>query len=125
VVDLLRKGRATGKQFAPALWVIGALGTLCFLVLAGRLYHLQVTLGREYHERSVNNFVKELKIPADRGHLLDRRGEVLADSRPSYDLYLTPYFCGKVCDEIVTRLSAYLQLSSEEQLRVRARLKQA
>jgi penicillin-binding protein 2 len=125
VVDLLRKGRASGKEFAPALWVVGGIGAACFLVLAGRLYHLQVSLGREYYDRSVNNFVKELKIPADRGHLMDRHGDVLADSRPSYDLYLTPYFCGKVCDEVVTKLSAYLELSSDEQQRVRARLKAA
>ncbi len=125
MVDLLRKGRASGKHFATALWIVGGIGTACFLVLAARLYHLQVTLGHEYHERSINNFIKELKLPADRGHLLDRHGTVLADSRPSYDLYLTPYFCGKVCDEVLTRLSAYLSLSSDEQQHVRARLKQA
>ena len=95
---------------------------LGFLVLAGRLYHLQISQGHDYLERSVNNFVKDVKIPADRGLLLDRRGELLAASRPSYDLYLTPYFCGKGCDDVLVRLSAYLGLASEEQAHARQKL---
>jgi len=126
VVDLLRQGHKTsGKEFVASLTLFGLIAALGFAVLIGRLYHLQLTLGREYYEKSLNNFVKELKIPADRGLLLDRHGEVLADSRPSYDLYLTPYFCGKVCDEVVARLSDYLSLSSEEQQHVRQKLREA
>ncbi len=114
--------RTSARDFWPRLALFGALVGAAFLLLLGRLYRLQVTQGKEYYERSVNNFVKDQKIPADRGLLLDRRGTVLADSRPSYDLYLTPYFCGRKCDEVVGRLSAYLGLDGETQARVRERL---
>ncbi len=126
MVDLLRQGHKTsGKEFVASLVIFGLIAAAGFAVLIGRLYHLQLTLGRDYYEKSLNNFVKELKIPADRGLLLDRHGEVLADSRPSYDLYLTPYFCGKVCDEVVARLSDYLNLSVDEQQHVRQKLREA
>ncbi len=121
----LLKQRASSRDLWTRLTVFGVLAGLGCLVLIGRLYRLQMSLGREYYERSVNNFVKEQKIPADRGLLIDRRGEVLADSRPSFDLYLTPYFCGKSCDEVVGRMSAWLGLDAETSSRVRSRLAQA
>ncbi|HET9551414.1 MAG TPA: penicillin-binding protein 2 [Anaeromyxobacteraceae bacterium] len=89
--------------------VVGA-----FLVLLGRLYQLQILRGDEYKEKADENFVKELRVPADRGQILDRRGKVLVDSRPSYDVTLTPAFCGKQCDEILSRLATLLALAPEE-----------
>jgi penicillin-binding protein 2 len=47
---------------------------------------------------------------------------VLVDSRPSYDVTLTPYFCGKQCDEILSRLAALLALAPEETDRARSLL---
>ncbi|HEY6100203.1 MAG TPA: penicillin-binding protein 2, partial [Anaeromyxobacter sp.] len=69
--------------------------------------------------------MKEIRIPADRGLILDRHHKVLVDSRPSYDVTLTPYFCGKQCDEILSRLGAMLALSADEMDRARAQLKAA
>jgi penicillin-binding protein 2 len=105
------------------LTIFGVLAGVCFLVLLGRLYRLQVSLGHDYFDRSVNNYVKDVKIPADRGLLLDRRGDVLATSRPSFDLELTPHICGKSCDEVVGRLSAYLGLTDDEQAHVHQKIK--
>jgi penicillin-binding protein 2 len=96
-----------------------------FLVLLSRLYHLQVLRGEEYKGRADENFVKELRVPADRGLMLDRNRKVLVDSRPSYDVVLIPYFCGKGCDEVVTRLATLLSLSFEEEQRVREHVKVA
>ncbi len=120
--DLLGK-RVSARDLWPRIAVFGGLAAVAFLVLLGRLYHLEISMGRDYLERSVGNFVKEVKIPADRGLLLDRRGELVADSRPSFDLYLTPYFCGRACDEVVGRLSAYLGLTDDEQSHVREKLR--
>ena len=86
------------KDFRPRLaWATG-LAVLTFLTLVGRLYVLQILRGDEYKEKAEENFVKEIRQPADRGHILDRNGRILVDSRPSYDVTLTPYFCGKQCD---------------------------
>jgi penicillin-binding protein 2 len=116
---------AAQKEFKPRLaWATGIV-VLAFVVLLGRLYQLQLVQGEEYKELADENFVKELRIPADRGLMLDRHRRVLVDSRPSYDVMLTPYFCGKQCDEILGRLGTMLQLSSDELERARATLANA
>jgi penicillin-binding protein 2 len=116
---------AAQKDFRPRLaWATGVV-VLAFLVLLGRLYQLQILRGDEYKEKADDNFVKEIRQPADRGQILDRNRRVLVDSRPSYDVTLTPYFCGKQCDEVLSRLATMLSLSQEEIERARAQLKGA
>jgi penicillin-binding protein 2 len=116
---------AAQKDFRPRLvWATGVV-VVVFLVLLGRLYQLQILRGDEYKEKADDNFVKEIRQPADRGQILDRNRRVLVDSRPSYDVTLTPYFCGKQCDEVLSRLATMLSLSQEEVERARAQLKNA
>jgi penicillin-binding protein 2 len=105
-------------------WIVLAV-SVAFFVLAARLYQLQVLRGDEYKERADENFVKELRVPADRGFILDRNHRILVDSRPSYDVTLTPYFCGKQCGEILARLGTLLSLSDEERERAEERLSKA
>ncbi len=110
------------KDFRPRLaWATG-LAVLTFLTLVGRLYVLQILKGDEYKEKAEENFVKEIRQPADRGHVLDRHGRILVDSRPSYDVTLTPYFCGKQCDEVLARLAAMLSMTPDEVERARGQL---
>ncbi|BDG01757.1 penicillin-binding protein 2 [Anaeromyxobacter oryzae] len=116
---------AAQKEFKPRLvWATG-IAVLAFVVLVGRLYQLQILQGDEYKERADENFVKELRVPADRGLVLDRNRRVLVDSRPSYDVTLTPYFCGKQCDDILSRLATMLQMSPDEMDRAQLQLKNA
>ncbi|RMG18126.1 MAG: penicillin-binding protein 2 [Deltaproteobacteria bacterium] len=86
-------GQAAGREYLRryVYAVLIAVGALC--VLAGRLYWLQVVRGEHYARLSRSNFVKAVEIPADRGMILDRRGTIVVDSRPSYDVALTPAFC--------------------------------
>jgi len=117
-------GAAQREFRSRAVWATAVL-SLAFLVLAGRLYQLQILRGDAYKEKADENFVKEIRQPADRGRLLDRSGRVLVDSRPSYDVTLTPYFCGKQCDEVLSRLATMLSLSQDEISRARAQLASA
>lgn len=105
--------------------VATAVLSLAFLVLAGRLYQLQILRGSEYKGKADENFVKELRVPADRGLVLDRNHRVLVDSRPSYDVALIPYFCGNRCGEVVARLATMLSLGHDEESRVRDHLRRA
>jgi penicillin-binding protein 2 len=113
---------AAQKEFKPRLvWATGVVA-LAFFVLLGRLFQLQILRGDEYKGKADENFVKEIRRPADRGLILDRNRRVLVDSRPSYDVTLTPYFCGKQCDEIISRLATMMSLSQDEVERARAQL---
>jgi penicillin-binding protein 2 len=84
--------------------------TGAFLILAGRLWVLQVLSGEHYFKKSADNFVKELELPATRGEIRDRKGRVLADNRPRYDVMITPRF---FTDEALQNLARFLKLDDE------------
>lgn len=65
--------------------VMFMLGLLCL-----RLWYLQILGGNHYRKLSENNRIRIQKIKAPRGIILDSRGCILADNRPSFDLCLTP-----------------------------------
>jgi len=113
------------KDFRPHAQWAALVVAATFLVILGRLYQLQILRGDEYKGRADENFVKELRVPADRGLILDRNGRILVDERPSYDVTLTPWFCGKQCGEVLARLGAVLSLSPEEAQRAEERLQGA
>jgi penicillin-binding protein 2 len=73
--------------------------TLTFVLIA-RLFLLQVIRFDYYTELSQGNRVRIEPIPAARGLILDRNGEVIASNQPAYQLELIP--------EQVTDLNATL-----------------
>ncbi len=116
---------AAQKDFRPRLaWATGVV-IFTFVVLLGRLWQLQIMRGDEYKEKADENFVKEIRRPADRGLILDRNKRILVDSRPSFDVTLTPYFCGKQCDDILSRVATMLSMSQDEVERARTQLHDA
>jgi penicillin-binding protein 2 len=106
------------------LWLsLVMLGGL--LLLAGRLYRLQIARGEEYSAKSVANFVKEIRVKADRGIIKDRRGEILVDSRPSFDVFITPAFCERCAEEVLPRLTGWLSWDEEQRKHVEQLLRAA
>jgi penicillin-binding protein 2 len=69
------------------------LATIIVLTLAGviilRLWFLQVYKGYEFEEKAKVNRVRELRIVAPRGNILDRQGRLLITNRPSFNLVWT------------------------------------
>lgn len=126
-------GKPSGVQKIQSRFVVvGLVATAFFLVLAGRLFVIQISRGEEFFEKSVNNFVKESRLPADRGMILDARGRILVDNRPSYNVTLTPAFCqpsGAPKDyclgEVLPKLATYLSLTEEEVRRVESQYRRA
>ncbi len=105
---------SAGKDLkARYLW-LGLVMIAGLLLLAGRLYRLQIARGDEYAAKSVANFVKEIRVKADRGIIKDRRGEILVDSRPSFDVFITPAFCERCTEEVLPRLSGWLAWDEEQ-----------
>lgn len=61
-----------------------------FVILLGRLYYLQVVHGKTLLIESNNNAQKLLRTRAPRGTILDRKGRVLATSRPQFVVMAMP-----------------------------------
>jgi len=71
------------------LRLIQALILILLGVLGVRLYLLQIINGARYAEIAENQRIRLLPIPAPRGVLFDRNGNVLVDSRPIYSIILS------------------------------------
>ena len=72
------------SRVLAAAFVIAALT----IVLIGRLVVLQVMRYDYYAELSQGNRVRVEPLPAQRGLILDRKGLVLAENRPAFQLEL-------------------------------------
>ncbi len=60
-----------------------------FVTLFIRLIYLQVIMGDEYRRLSLNNSIRLQSIDPPRGRLYDRKGDLLVDNRPSFDVNIT------------------------------------
>ena len=59
-------------------------------LLIGRLYQLQVRQHEKHAADADANRLRTIEIPAPRGLIFDRNGELLARNRPSYQLAIVP-----------------------------------
>lgn len=64
--------------------------TICFLVVVGRVVHLQVIDHEFLYGQGEMRTVRLAEIPANRGQMLDRNGEPLAVSAPVVTLWVNP-----------------------------------
>lgn len=55
-----------------------------------RLVQLQLVDGKQNRERAENNRVRQVPMPANRGHIIDRKGQLLAGNNLARSVYLWP-----------------------------------
>jgi len=72
------------------LRILWGLGLVCLALLWVRLFQLQVLRGREYQEKSQANAIRVVEELPGRGLIVDRRGRVIVENRPSYSLTVIP-----------------------------------
>ncbi len=70
------------------IWCSFAVALISVGVLVARLWYLQIEQGAAFRDRSENNRLRTLYVPAARGLILDRHGEVLVRNRPSFNVEL-------------------------------------
>jgi len=70
--------------------VIGAVGLVFLAILFFRLWSLQIVTGDKYLAEANQNRTREVRVPAPRGAILDRDGNVLVENRTSMALQLDP-----------------------------------
>lgn len=87
------------------------LGT--FVVLFMRLFFLQVMEGEDLRRLSENNSIRLQSLDAPRGLIFDRKGTLLVENRPSFDLTLIPKDA-KPLDETLSKLALYADIPKAE-----------
>jgi penicillin-binding protein 2 len=108
--------RLRTRVFA-AVVVIGLFG------LVGRVFYLQVVLGETFYRITSESVVRTVGLPAFRGEIRDRKGRLLATTRPSFDIVVTT---GELTAESYATAARVLgttfdNLPDWERLRARAR----
>src|SRR6184192_640111 len=95
------------------LHLIQALVLVLLGVLSVRLYLLQIVNGSRYAEIAENQRIRLLPIPAPRGVIFDRSGNLLVDSRPIYSIILSREITKSIDYTLLKPLSEGLQLDPE------------
>jgi len=82
------------REVSPELQLRMALAVgvvfVAFTAIGIRLWYLQVEHGTDMRVVSENNRVRRVHIPAARGIVYDRFGEILVDNHPSFDMIFVP-----------------------------------
>ncbi|MBE0616562.1 MAG: penicillin-binding protein 2, partial [Proteobacteria bacterium] len=96
------------------LWCVVTVVAV-FTVLGLRLLYLQVLQGSRYRYLSENNRIRVERVLPPRGLILDRRGEVLAEVRASFDALVIPAELPREeRDPVYAELASTLELDPEE-----------
>jgi len=82
--------REVPTELTRRLVVVGGLVTICVALLISRLWYLQIIRGSDMRATSENNRIRLTRLPAARGLVYDRFGDLLVDNRPSFDVVLVP-----------------------------------
>jgi penicillin-binding protein 2 len=95
-------------QLAFRVAVIGGVALVMFALIFFRLWYLQVLSGDKYEAQAQNNRVREIKVQAPRGEIVDRHGQELVSNRNSRSIKLTP---DKLPEDIGERREVYRRLA--------------
>jgi penicillin-binding protein 2 len=81
---------------------------VAFGLVAARLWYLQVTRGPEMRLLSEENRIRLVRLPASRGIVYDRNGEILVDNRPSFDVIFVPEDARDRRRQVLRNVAGYL-----------------
>ena len=91
---------------------------IAFLGLTARLVFLQIVQGERYTYLSENNRIRIKRVPGTRGMIFDREGQLMVDSRPSFDLIFVPEDSGEHPENTLKLLAGYLRRDPGELLKI-------
>lgn len=95
------------------------LGTV-FVLLIAQFFRLQILEQGKYQLQSEKNRLRQIPVPAPRGLILDRKGQVIAENVPGYSVLLLAYTDDSL-QMMLDQLQPLVELDSEAIRRVFAR----
>jgi len=99
--EVLRRARV-------ATWVVVG----CFLFLLGAFFRTQIIQNSQYSMKSEENRLREVPLPAPRGIIYDRRGQIIAENVPGYSVSILSPSADSL-HAALKRLSATIELGPE------------
>src|ERR687895_1344348 len=77
-------------QLALRVAIMGSITFALFAIVFFRLWYLQVLSGDKYLAEANDNRVREIKVQAPRGEIVDSEGRVLVDNRTGLAVKVSP-----------------------------------
>jgi penicillin-binding protein 2 len=103
-------------QLAVRVAIVGGIALAAFAVIFFRLWYLQVLSGDKYVAEAQNNQLREIKVQAPRGEIVDREGRVLVRNRVGYAVKITP---DRLPEDKAERRALYRRLAKLLRMRPR------
>jgi penicillin-binding protein 2 len=100
----------TEGRAGPRLKLLAVLVACMFCALTVRLWYLQVLASEEFAREADENFIRLVQQPSIRGKILDVKGRVLVDNRPSRDVTVNEDRLGDDAEQVIYRLSRLLDV---------------
>src|SRR5271166_4435617 len=119
--DRIKNYWAENRLFAIRSIVAGVFAGLLLVLVAGRLFYLQVLKYEYYSTLSLGNSIHTDPIPPSRGLILDRHGVVLAENQPAFQIELVREQVGdtKALDATLASLVSIGLLRADEVANIR------
>jgi penicillin-binding protein 2 len=115
-LDSDRRPTLTPK-LAVRVAIVGGIALVAFAVIFFRLWYLQVLSGDRYLAEANDNRVREIKVQAPRGEIVDREGRKLVENRLGMAVKVTPDKLPEDMDErreLYGRLGELLDLRPQQ-----------
>jgi penicillin-binding protein 2 len=77
-------------QLAMRVAILGGIALLAFAFIFFRLWYLQVLSGDTYRAEANDNRIRQIKVQAPRGEIVDRDGRVLVENRVALAVKVSP-----------------------------------
>ncbi len=102
-------------QLKPKFRILIVLVSVMMVILAFRLWYMQIIKGDSFRQRSENNSLRLRKIKPLRGLIMDRNRRIVADNRPSFDVVFIP---DKTRDikKTIEKINGFYSASALEQI---------
>ena len=90
--EYLKDFKKEPKEFSSHYKPFYAVIFISAFIIFWRLWYLQITNGQKFQEFSKKNQIKEMKIPAPRGLIIDRNGNILVENLPGFEATISPHY---------------------------------
>ncbi len=95
-------------QLAVRVAIMGGVALVLFAIMFFRLWFLQVLSGDQYLAEANDNRVREVRVEAPRGEILDRNGQTMVDNRTALAVQLAP---DRIPQDAAARARLYRRLA--------------
>ena len=121
-MSIIRNIEGDLRRFRGRALVISAAVAAAFVLLAIRLFYLQIVRYDEFNDKAENNRTAIVPIVPNRGVIMDRNGVVLATNYSAYTLEITPSKVIEPLDELIEKLGHVIDIQARDKRRFKKQM---